>query len=221
MTRISSMGRLWGGLCGLGAALALAATAQANVTPLGSTVIAYTPGSTATCVAPAYAWPYRALGDSRTYVLAPSGSFTGGVAPGWQLSGGARFDGDAARGTSLVLPPGASAVSPGICVDLDYPHLRLAHKAVGSNAGNLELRSEVVYPQLLGPAWTEVKQFDGYQGDRVASGWLISPDIDLKPDFGGSVPGARYVALRFTAIKKASTTAQVWVDDVFVDPRMR
>ena len=80
---------------------------------------------------------------------------------------------------------------------------------------------EVVYPQLPRPVWTEVKKFDGFQGDPVASGWRISPDMDLKPDFGGSVPGARYVALRFTAVKKASTTAEFRVDDVFIDPRMR
>ena len=53
------------------------------------------------------------------------------------------------------------------------------------------------------------------------SGWRISPDMDLKPDFGGSVPGARYVALRFTAVKKASTSAEFRIDDVCVDPRMR
>lgn len=190
-------------------AVCAAVPAQANVTPSGSTVIQYTAASKSTCESPAWMWPFKSIGDARTYVLAPNGSFTGGAAPGGQLAGGARFATDSVRGTSLVLPAGASAVSPGMCVDLDYPHLRLARKAVG-NAAGLELRSEVVYPQLREPAWTEVKQFDGYQGYSVASGWRISPDVDLKPGFGGSTPGARYVARRFTAIKKASTTATYW-----------
>jgi hypothetical protein len=205
----------------LGMATVLCAPASANVTPLGSTIINYTDASRSTCESPAYAGPYRSLGDSRTYVLAPSGSFTGGGAPGWQLAGGAHFTSDSARGTSLALPAGASAITPGFCVDLDYPHMRFAHKVVGTGASNLEIRTEVVYPQLRRPEWTEVKQFDGYQGDPVSSGWRITPDVDMKPDFGGSVPGARYVALRFTAVKKARTSAKVMIDDVFIDPRMR
>jgi hypothetical protein len=141
--------------------------------------------------------------------------------PGWQLRGGARFATDAARGAGLALPAGASAISPGMCVDLDYPHLRFAHKVVGRNASGVEIRMEVTYPQLRNPVWTEVKQFDGFQGNSAGSGWRITPDVDLKPDFGGQVPGARYVALRFTAVRKSSTAAEFRVDDVFVDPRMR
>jgi hypothetical protein len=197
-----------------------AGPAQANVTPLNTT-IQYTDTSRSTCETPAWAWPYRAIGDARTYVLAPDGAFTGGVAKGWQLSGGARLASDSARGVGLALPAGASAISPGMCVDLDYPHLRFAHKVVGRGAGGIEIKTEVVYPQLRNPVWTEVKQFDGFQGDRVASGWRITPDVDLKPDFGGQVPGARYVALRLTAVRKSSTSAEFRVDDVFVDPRMR
>lgn len=73
----------------------------------------------------AWTTPFRSIGDSRTYVLAPNGSFTGAAAPGCQLSGGA----------------------------------------------------------------------------RLATDWRISPDVDLKPDLGGSIPGARHVALRFTAVE--------------------
>jgi hypothetical protein len=202
-----------------GAAVVLAAPALANTTPLGTTAIQYADGSRSTCESPAFVHPYVGIGDRRTYVLAPGGSFSSSTA-GWQLKDGARLVSDAARGTALGLPAGASAISPGMCVDLDYPHLRLAHKVVGKGASNIELLTEVVYPQLPAPEWTEVKQFDGWQGDAVGSGWRISPDIDLKPDFGGSTPGARYVALRFTAVKKARTAAEVRVDDVFIDPRM-
>ncbi len=197
---------------------ALAAPAQANVTPLDAT-IQYTSPSSSTCDAPAWVWPYKAIGDARMYVLAPAGSFTGNSA-GWQLRGGARIATDAARGAGLALPAGASAISPGMCVDLDYPHMRFAHKLIGTGSA-LELKTEVVYPQVVNPTWTDVKQFDGYQGSAVASGWRISPEVDLKPDFGGQLAGARYVALRFTAVKKAATTAEFRVDDMFVDPFRR
>ncbi|MGH2796358.1 MAG: hypothetical protein ACRDM0_01490 [Thermoleophilaceae bacterium] len=208
----------------VGAAAALLAAlpgaAQANVTPL-TTPIHYTDASRSTCEAPLWAWPYRNIGDSRTYALAPSGDFANSVAPGWQLHDGARIATDTARGPGLVLPAGASAVSPATCVDLDYPHLRFAHKVTGKRASGVEIKIEVTYPDNTNPVWTEVKQFDGYQGDTVAAGWRITPDVDVKPDFGGQSPGARYMALRFTAVKKAKTSAEFRVDDIYVDPYMR
>jgi hypothetical protein len=208
-------------LSSIAAAIAVAAPAQAGTAPLGNATIAYTDASRSTCEDPAWTHPYTDIGDFGTYVLAPHGSFTDGVAPGWQLRGGASFVDDPARGTSLNLPAGASVISPGMCVDLNYPHARLAHKVVGAGASNLELRVEVVYPQLASPGWTAVRQFGGSQGDAVASGWRISPEVDLKPQLGGDAWGARYVALRITAIRKSSTSASFLVDDVYVDPRMR
>jgi hypothetical protein len=210
-------------LAALGAAGACAAAASpalADTTPLGATQIQFTDASYSTCVNPSFVRPYTNLGDSRTYVVAPAGTFNAG-ATGWQLQGGARLASDATRGTSLVLPAGASAVSPAACIDLDYPHLRLAHKATGWNPSGVELKTEVVYPQVRNPQWVEVKQFDPFQGDAVGSGWRVSPDVDLKPDLGGSSWGARPVAVRFTAVKKAATSAEVRVDDVFIDPYAR
>ena len=208
----------------MAACVALAAwtvPAAANTTPLGSTVIQYTSGSAATCDRPSFVQPLRSYGDSRWYVPAPNGSFTNGIAPGWQLAGGAKLASDAVRGVSLVLPPGGSAISPGMCVDLDYPHFRFFSKFVAKDPAGGKILVEVVYPQLARPEWTEVKEFDGKQSAPAGSGnWLLSPDVDLKPDFAGSVPGARYVALRFTALKTGY--AGEWrVDDVWIDPRMK
>lgn len=84
---------------------ALPASAGANVTPLDTT-IQYTDASRSTCDGAEWPYPYRSIGDSRTYVLAPAGSFTGATAPGWQFRGGARIVNDAARGPALALPAG-------------------------------------------------------------------------------------------------------------------
>lgn len=201
-------------------AAALAGPAQANTTPLGTTVIAYTPASDATCDRPSFTQSLAPLGDDRWYVQAPAGNFNATTAPGWQLRNGARLAPDAARGTSLVLPTGASAISPGFCVDLDYPHFRFANRFIARDPSKGEILVEVVYPKLARPDWTEVSKFDGAQGVAAGANWRLSSDVDLKPDFGGDVPGARYVALRFTALRTGY--AGEWrVDDVWIDPRMR
>ena len=205
---------------GMVASVALAGTAEANTTPLGSTVISYTSESSYTCNRPAFTQPLRSFGDLRYYALAPSGSFTGAVS-GWQLRNGAKLATDTVRGTSLALPPGASAISPGMCVDLDYPHFRFFNKFVAKDPAGGKILIEVTYPSLPGPEWTEVKEFDGKQGSSAGAGsWRLSPDVDLKPDFGGSVPGARYVALRFTALR-TGYSGEWRVDDIWVDPRAR
>ena len=147
---------------GLVASIALAGTAEANTTPLGSTVIQYTWESASTCDRSTFTAALRSYGDSRSYALAPSGSFSGAVS-GWQLRSGAKLAADTARGTSLVLPPGASAISPGMCVDLDYPYFRFFNKFVAKDPAGGKILVEVVYPQLANPHWTEVKDFDGKQ----------------------------------------------------------
>jgi hypothetical protein len=202
------------------AAAVLAGPAKANTTPLGTTVINYTAESAATCDRASFTQPLKPYGDSRWYVLAPSGSFTGASAAGWQFRGDASLAADAARGTSLTLRPGASAISPGMCVDLDYPHFRFANKFVARDPSKGKILVEVVYPQLRSPEWTEVIDFDGKQGQLAGTGsWRLSQDVQLKPDFAGDVWGARYVALRFTALQTGY--AGEWrVDDIWIDPRM-
>src|SRR3712207_5681261 len=100
------------------AGMSVAAPALANTTPLGATAVRYTASSDTTCHRPGFTQALRGFGDPRWYTLAPAADFSLG-APGWQLSSGARLAADPARGTSLVLPPGGSAISPGFCVDLD------------------------------------------------------------------------------------------------------
>ena len=74
-------------------------------------------------------------GDSTQYWLAPGGDFEAG-SKSWSLSGGASLvsgnepwklaGSDDAR--SLVLPPGASATSPVVCVGIEHPAVRLFAK---------------------------------------------------------------------------------------------
>lgn len=202
--------------------LAFATTAQADTTPLGSTQLFATEESTRTCSSPLIENPFARFGDRRNYVMAPSGSFENGTA-GWQLSGGARrvteadpVDlGDNDGAGMLALSARASVVSPTMCVDLDYPTFRLLAKAVRLRDA-AEFKIEIVYPDARKPQWEELTKFDAKQFVYAGSGWLLTSDLDMKPDLGGKTAGFRRVAFRFTSL-----SGEWRMDDLYVDPRRR
>ena len=95
--------------------------------------------SRATCVTPLIEQPFLSFKDERDYVLAPGGSFEDSSLAGWGLEGGAGVvagnEPFNLRGlsdnNSLVLPAGASATSPTMCVDLNWPTLRFVASQTG------------------------------------------------------------------------------------------
>ncbi len=194
--------------------------------------IVETAESRATCDYPLIENPFTQFGDYLDYVLGPDGKFSDGGA-GWQLAGGAKVI-QSDKGQSLQLPKGASAISPSMCLDLNFPHFRMYHKVVKPKYGLLgnviglvlgdaddaEIKVDVVYHEIAHPVWTEMKKFDGKQGVSAGSGWRLSDKIDLKPELGGSEPGARQAALRFTVVD-ADRNESFLLDDVYVDPMRR
>jgi hypothetical protein len=178
--------------------------------------------SRATCVAPLIEQPFLSFKDERDYVLAPGGSFEDSSLAGWSLEGGA---GVAAgnepfnlRGlsdnNSLVLPAGASATSPTMCVDLNWPTLRFVASQTGEKDAELEV--EVLYPEAeeKHATWHGAKKFKAKRKD----GWRLTEDVKLSPDRGGKFAGGRPVALRFT---NSSDHGSWQIDNVYVDPRCR
>ena len=180
---------------------------------------ATTDATAETCKAPSLEQPFGVLGDTRDYVLAPGGAFEDPTAPGWTLTGGAAVVdtvdplalGSVGDSNSLSLPPGSSAVSPTMCVDLNYPTMRfIGAQFVDKNAG---LRIEVFYPKDPKEEWNKTTTVKAEAED----GWHATKDVNVRPEIGGKTPGWRLVALRFTAEEKGT-----WlIDDVYVDPRMR
>ena len=201
---------------------AFATTAQADTTPLGSTQLFATEESGRTCSSPLIENPFVRFGDRRNYVMAPGGSFESGTA-GWQLTGAAQrvteadpVDLGARDGVGMLsMGPRASAISPTMCVDLDYPTFRVLTKAVG-RTDSAEFKIEIAYPDARKPAWEELSKFDGKQFTNAGSGWRLTDDMDMKPALGGKTAGFRRVAFRFTAL-----TGNWRVDDLYVDPRRR
>ncbi len=175
----------------------------------------------ATCSAPQLFNPLTAFKDKRDYFVAPEGDFENPQLPGWQLEGGARVsDGGSAHavlGTahalSLTLPPGASATSPEMCIDLNYPTFRFFATQLLEDT-DAELAVDVIYPAL---ARNNVREAKKYRL-KAKDGWELSDDIKLEPQRLGKHSGWRKVALRFrvTPGKKAATYK---IDDVLIDPR--
>ena len=150
--------------------------------------------------------PFAQFGDEHSYYGFQNNGFESG-SYGWSLAGGAYVgsgnepwyvNGFGTR--SLVLPPGASATSPGFCINVLNPAVRAF--ARGSDDGDLKV--QVVFRGLTG----NVLGILNY-GDVSGTGsWAPTPRIS-------SALGllASSAQIRFTA---ASGTWQV--DDAFADP---
>jgi len=166
-----------------------------------------------TCPETTLSRPFAAWGDTSSYEPVPGGSFEGSLA-GWSLAGGAtKTTGSEPYGvtgkvgqSSLLLPAGASAQSPPVCVDASDPTFRFF---VRNNSLLSTVAVQVVYPTLLGPVALPLG------AAALSPSWR--PTL---PMLTGSLAGAllnggtTQLSLRFTAVLGASQ-----IDDVFVDPR--
>jgi hypothetical protein len=190
------------------AAGSLIVCAFAGTAPAGAALI-----NSGTCPATSLSHPFAAWGDSSSYEAVPGGSFEGSLA-GWSLAGGAaRTSGSESYGvtgtvgqSSLLLPAGASAQSPPVCVDASEPTFRffVRNKSLLSTVA-----VQVVYRTALGTVALPLGVA------ALSSTW--KPTL---PMLTGSIAGAllsggtAQLSLRFTALLGASQ-----IDDVFVDPR--
>ncbi len=166
----------------------------------------------AVCPGQTFSQPFEAFGDSNWYTLVEGSEFNGG-AEGWELSGGAAVvDGirpDGSFGGVLKLPSGAEAVSPAVCVTLDYPKARTWVDAVDGGGG---VAVEVVYPEKPQGVAT------GRLSDKSENNWTLSRQFNVKPQMAGGQEGVREVRFVY-ANKTKSSDFHIW--GLFVDPRMR
>jgi hypothetical protein len=173
-----------------------------------------------TCTAPQFVSAFGALGDARDYVLAPGGSFEDKDLDGWQVQK-AKSDGEGSpleaadehNARSLKVPPGGSATSPAMCVDLHYPTLRLMAQAKG---GKGQLKVEVIYPDSDNPVFHPIASVGA-----AGRSWQASDDMPVFPERGGAAPGMRRVALRFTSLAAGGDSGDWRIDDLYVDPLKR
>ena len=156
-------------------------------------------------------------GDPSDYKLAPGGDLEGSLS-GWTLSGGAKkvagSEPYAVTGklgaSSLSLPAGASATTPGTCVNAAYPSFRFFARSSGGVLGLAPvLEVDLLYRDgLLGLVSVPA-------GTVAPSGsWQPSAPMLTLSAVGAAVAGGEApLSIRFTSV------AGTWqVDDVHVDP---
>ena len=160
---------------------------------------------------PASSQPFLAYGDDDSYFAAPSGDFESG-APGWTLSGGAALvDSPAGTGTSLSLPPGASAVSPPICVTRDHVSARMFGQAFdGPRRDRARINVDVAGPTGLLTADKNIRVDDSWAPTRQFR--LGASFFDLDPTTGTSE-----IRMRFVTDGPATAV----LDDLWIDPKAR
>lgn len=178
-----------------------------------ASAMASTAGSeSAVCPGQTFSQTFEAFGDSNWYTLVEGSEFNGG-AEGWELSGGAEVVNgvrpDGSIGGVLKLPSGAEAVSPAVCVTLDYPKARTWVDAVDGGGG---VAVELVYPEKAEGIAT------GRLSDKSENNWTLSRQFNVKPQMAGGQEGVREVRFVFANNTKSSDF-HIW--GLFVDPRMR
>jgi hypothetical protein len=156
-------------------------------------------------------------GDRTQYWLAPGGNFEG--ANPWSLAGGASVVsgnepwkvGGSGDLRSLKLPPGASALSPVMCVGIEHPTVRLFAK--NNRALLSTLSVSVIFETSLG------LKAELPVGVLLPNGqWKASPKLIVLASLLPLLPGEHTpVQFRVTSVGLGTWS----VDDFYVDPKCR
>jgi hypothetical protein len=168
------------------------------------------------CNYPAAGQTFSQWGDSAYYVPVQGGSFE--TAGGWKLSGGAKIVdgnnpfhlGSAADSHSLLLPPGSSALTPGVCLTLLTPTLRF----VGSASDASGVQVTMYTKTLLGLVQLPSSGFVSLGGSWDAS---ETQEFLIQNVLGLLNLGQSNIYFRFTPVGGAT----VQMDDVYLDPFFR
>jgi hypothetical protein len=225
---------LCAGVIGISAAQALAApTPPAPVVPAPA-VVAAAPAVPSTPVAPAativkaatakvsaelavcpgqtFSQPFEALKDSNYYTLVEGSEFNS-PGEGWELNNGASIveatRPNASAGNVLDLPAGSYAVSPPVCVTLQYPTARAYVEDVQGGGG--------VTVGVYYAGGKPTGQVAGQLNAKKNAGWELSNPFNVKPQLGGNEEGTREVRFIFANTSKGS---DFHISGLYVDPRM-
>jgi hypothetical protein len=214
------------GLLSLSAAPALAKKDSSKDTaPVVKEATAAVNAVLAVCPGQTFAQPFASSGDLNYYTLVEGSEFNSS-SEGWELTGGAHIVSttrpDGSVGSALDLPSGSAAISPAVCVTLQYPTARVYTNTV---QGKSNLVVSVAYPGTLTASKPkqvgaiQEEQNGNYEGDNGKdTSWALSTPFNVQPELGGKVEETRQARFIFVAGGKGSDT-QLY--GLYVDPRMR
>jgi len=196
----------------------LAAALVSCVAVCGLTAGAASAASTtvaATCPGQTFSQVFAPFGDTNLYTLVPGGEFNS-PSEGWTLYNGARIISSArpngSIGGVLDLPSGSMAVSPGVCVTLQYPSARVWVRDVKGSEG---VSVSVAYP---GTRLTVTSPQNVGQVRSPQTSWALPNAFNVQPQIAGMTEGTREAKFVFTASGRCT---EVQLSGLYVDPRMR
>ncbi len=188
------------------------ATPVPAVAPVVQAVSAKVSAALAVCPGQTFSQPFETLKDSNYYTLVEGSEFNS-ANEGWELGNGASIvEGARPNGSSgnvLDLPAGGYALSPPVCVTLQYPTARAYVEDVQGGGGV----TVGVYYAGGKPAG----QIAGQLNAKKNGGWELSNPFNVKPQLGGSEEGVREVRFIFANTSKGS---DFHLSGLYVDPRM-
>jgi hypothetical protein len=205
MTKSHKRRGVFAAVCALAAIAVPTASASLGGTlqaPVGTLL-----GTASACQGRVLSQPFSSWGDRNLYFPVAGGTFEQG-APGWAVAGGASVapGGNTllpdSHGGALALPNGASATTPGVCVDAASPTVRFFVQGSG----------RVIVSSLIAGVWLPLGQVS------AGSSWAPSQAFLNIGSLLGllSMTGTATAEFRFTA-----AGGPVRVDDVYVDPYRR
>jgi hypothetical protein len=168
-----------------------------------------------TCPAATLLQPFTKWGDSNSYSLVSQGDFEGSVSE-WTLTGGAKqAAGSESYGVSgkvgtysMLLPQGATARSPFMCVTEVDRTFRFFDRSEGSTS---TLRVDLIYKTVLGSLVVKAT------GLTAGATWQPTAAVHTGAPLATELTnGTAQLALRFTSVSGSGR-----IDDVYLDPRRR
>ena len=160
--------------------------------------------------------PFLGWNDSNQYFLAQGGSMESDMtAAGWQLSDGAGLNvGDepwhvtaSSDSSSLLLPPGSSAISAPVCVTTHDPYFRVFARNQGDPIAILQV--DALFTGNNGQPMTK-----RVGSISAGSGWALSDPVKFANAISPGKDGLASLSFRFTVVGNGSFS----LDDLYVDP---
>jgi hypothetical protein len=170
----------------------------------------------AVCPGQTFSQPFLAFEDQNFYTLVEDSLFDQGTGS-WSLRGGAKLVDstlpDGSAGQALELPAGGFAISPPVCVTLQYPTARAWVQTVAGYGGV----SVGVYYAKAKNGYAAAENV-GYLDSGQDGEWDLSEPFEVKPELGGDEEGVREVRFVYANLTRSGVFD---LSGLYVDPRMR